>query len=161
MHYYGVTRPRRSTLRRRPAVFLSLAACLAIVLLLLAACGPTGPTWVDSGAAYTTKSLPGAYAKADISGLASTPAADTTQLRHDALVGLRRRGGAASDAADLITRTLPADSRGVPLYVERATIDGSPGLILVEAIGPSSAKLTTKRLWALSDKGAVLFVGTR
>ena len=148
-------------MRRSPAVSLSLAACAAIALLLLSACGPTGPTWVDSGATYTTQSLSGEYTKADIGNLAKTSATDTAKLRHDALVGLRRRGGTAADAADLITKTLPADSRGVPLYVERATVNGQPALILIEAIGPSSGMLTTKRLWALSHEGAVLFVGTR
>jgi len=147
-------------LRRRFSVSLSLLVFAAIAVLFLSACGPTGPTWVDAGATYTTKTLSAEYAKASLGDLAKNSTADTAKLRHDALVGLRRRGGSAADAADLITKTLPTDGHGVPLYVERATVDGVPSLILIEAIGPPSGKLTTKRLWALSDQGAVLFVGT-
>jgi hypothetical protein len=40
-------------------------------------------------------------------------------------------------------------------------VGGQSAYILVEVIGPGSGKLTTKRLWALSDAGAVLYVGTR
>jgi hypothetical protein len=140
---------------------LMLAASLTAALLLLVGCGPTGPTWVDEGASYTTKSLSTVYAKADISKLAAVSAADTTAQRHEALIGLRKRGGNASQAADVLTKQLSSDTRGVPVYVERAKIDGKDGLIMVEAIGPANGKLTTKRLWALSSAGAVLFVGTR
>jgi hypothetical protein len=45
--------------------------------------------------------------------------------------------------------------------VEKAKFDGTPALIIIEAIGPANGKLTTERLWALSKDGAVLFVGTR
>lgn len=148
-------------MRRNRAVTATIAACVALVALLLTACSPSGPTWVDSGASYTTQSLSALYSKVDLAPYANTSAADTTAQRHAALVGLRKRGGPASDAADLITKMLPADTRGVPLYVERAKIEGQEGLIVIEAIGPASGKLTTKRLWALSESGAVLFVGTR
>ena len=159
MHYYdGDTRPRRSTLRRDQALLLCIAALL---LSVTTACSPSGPAWVDSGATYTTKTLPSLMSKADISKYSGVSASDTTQLRHKALTDLRRRGGNASAAADLITKTLPSNSQGVPVYVERAKVGGQPSYILIEAIGPANGKLTTKRLWALSDAGAVLFVGTR
>jgi hypothetical protein len=148
-------------LRRSIAVSLPVALSLAGALLFLSACAPSGPTWVDSGATYTTPTLTAVYAKADISKLVGSSASDTKEQRHNALTGLRKHGGLASKAADLITKTLPPNSRGVPVYVERATIDGQHGLILVEAIGPPNGKLTTKQLWVLSDVGAVLFVGTR
>ena len=148
-------------MRRRPVAPLCICVCAATLLLLNTGCSPTGPTWVDSGAVYTTQTLPAAYAKADLGSLANTAVRDSARLRHDALVALRRRGGAASDAADLITKTLPTDNGAVPVYVEHATINGVAGLVIVEAMGPSSGNLSTKELWALSDKGAVLFVGTR
>jgi hypothetical protein len=130
-------------------------------LLMTTSCTPSGPTWVDSGASYTTKNVTSVLEKADISSLKDTSASDTSQLRHKALTDLRRRGGNASLAADLITKTLPANTRGVPVYVERASMNGQSAYLLVEAIGPANGNLTTKRLWVLSTAGAVLFVGTR
>lgn len=136
--------------------------CIAMLFVLAAtACSPSGPAWVDSGASYSTTTLPSIFAKVDISKYADVSAQDTTKLRHQALTDLRKRGSAASTAADLITKTLPPDSRGVPVYVERAAVGGQPAFVLVEAIGPANGKLTTRRLWALSESGAVLFVGTR
>jgi hypothetical protein len=148
-------------LRCNLAALRSTVALALATVFLLSGCSPAGPQWVDAGASYTAKTVSGIYAKVDISKLAGVSAADTTKKRHDALTELRKLGGGASDAADLITRTMPSDSRGVPMYVERATFDGKPALILVEAIGPAKGQLTTKRLWVLSDVGAVLFVGSR
>jgi hypothetical protein len=147
---------------RRNRALIGVAFSIAILALLITTgCTPSGPTWVDSGASYTTKNVSGVLDKVDISSLKDTSAGDTTQLRHKALTDLRRRGGNASLAADLITKTLPANTRGVPVYVERATMNGQSAYLLVEAIGPANGNLTTKRLWVLSSAGAVLFVGTR
>jgi hypothetical protein len=161
MHYYGDTRRWRSTLHGNRALIGVALSVAVLALLVTAGCAPSGPTWVDSGASYTTKSVSRVLEEADISKLADTSAADSTKLRHDALTSLRRRGGNASAAADLITKTLPANTRGVPVYVERASMNGQPAYLLVEAIGPEKGKLTMKRLWVLSTAGAVLFVGTR
>jgi len=141
-----------------PFRLIVLCAVLACAVALTG-CGPTGPTWVEKSGTYTTGSLSTLYSAADISKLASTSTSDATKLRHDALVGLRARGGEAAKAADVITKTLPASTPGVPVYVEKATVSGQPAVVVIEAIGPPNGKLTTKRLWALSDAGAVLFVG--
>jgi predicted small lipoprotein YifL len=138
------------------ALLVLLTAALA-----LSACGPQGPAYVDSGATYTKASVSSVLDKVDITKYAKQSAADVTTLRHDALTGLRRRGGDASKAADLLTATFGANTRGVPVYVEWASLDGQHALILVEAIGPAKGSLTTKRLWALSDSGDVLFVATK
>ena len=139
---------------------------LALLALLLAAnvlagCGPKGPEFVDSGTMYTKASLGTLLDKTDIAKYASQSAKDVSALRHDALTGLRRRGGEAAKAADLLTATFGAKTRGVPVYVEWADLDGQRALIMVEAIGPAGGSLTTKRLWALSPSGDVLFAGTR
>jgi hypothetical protein len=148
--------------RRCSPLWLPLALfALATAMLSLSGCGTQGPVWVEKTGTYTTQSLSALYSAADITKFASTPSADAVKLRHDALVGLRARGGGAAQAADLITKTLPATTPGVPVYVEKATVAGQPGLVVIEATGPATGKLTTKRLWALSDSGAVLFVGTR
>jgi hypothetical protein len=151
--------------RRLPHARL-MRVVLALALFTLSAfallgCGPKGPVWVEGGGTYTTESLVTLYSAADITKLASTSSSDASKLRHEALVGLRQRGGAAASAADLITKTLPATTAGVPVYVEKATVSGQPALVVIEATGPATGKLTTKRLWALSETGAVLFVGTR
>jgi len=147
--------------RCMPRLKLLLAAfvLIAVSAPALVGCGPTGPEWVESGGTYTTGSLATLYSKADISKLASQTPTDVAKLRHDALTGLRQRGSAAAAAADLITKTLPTDTRGVPVYVEQATVGGQPAVIVIEATGRANGPLSTKRLWAISDKGAVLFVG--
>jgi hypothetical protein len=146
----------RDRAARHSILVLAIAA-----LVLLGGCASSAPRWVDSGGAYTKTTVSSVLAKADISRFAGQSASDTAKARHDALTELRKRGGAASDAADLITKTLPADTRGIPAYVERATFDQQPAVILVEAIGPPQGKLTTKRLWVIGETGGVLFVGTR
>ena len=147
--------------RTNSFIVLFAAATLLAVSLAVSGCAPKGPTYVDAGASYSQSTLASVYALADTSKLASQSAADTTKLRHDALTGLRRQGGTAAAAADLMTKTFPPSTRGVPVYVERALFDGKQALVVVEAIGPATGKLTTKRLWVLSDSGSVLFVGTK
>ena len=144
-----------------PRTLALAVVALSIVAAVTSGCGSRGPSYVDSGASYSKASLSGLLDKTDITEYSSQSAADVATLRHDALTGLRRRGGEASKAADLITATFGAETRGVPVHVEWADLDGKRSLILVEAIGPSNGVLTTKRLWALSESGDVLFAATR
>lgn len=134
---------------------------LGIALLTIAGCGPSGPTWVDTGATYTTSSLPGVLGKADITKYKDQPVEKSAELRQQALGDLRTKGERAAAAADLITKTLPANSTGVPVYVEKANVGDQAAYILVEAIGPPGGRLTVKRVWALATTGAVLYVGSR
>lgn len=163
MHYYvSHTRGRRCVLRLKMVVqgMMTLVAVLALAAIV--GCGSSAsPKWVDADATYATSSLPGVFDKADISKYKDRPVAEAAELRHKALTALRLEGEDAARAADLITKTLPADSPGIPVYVERATVSGQPAYILVEAIGPTGGRLTVKRIWALADSGAVLWVGTR
>ena len=147
-------------LRRLHTLTIALVALL-LIAAVTSGCGSRGPSYVDSGASYSRASLGELLNRIDITAYSSQSAADVTKLRHDALTGLRRRGGEAAKAADLITATFGAETRGVPIHVEWADLDGKRALILVEAIGPSSGALTTKRLWALSESGDVLFAATR
>ena len=106
------------TVRPLHAPLRLIVLCVVLACAVaLAGCGPTGPTWVEKGGTYTTGSLATLYSAADISKLSSTSASDATKLRHAALVGLRKRGGDAAKAADVITKTLPASTPGVPVYV--------------------------------------------
>lgn len=90
-----------------------------------------------------------------------TEPGDVTQRRRDALADLRREGGTGNRAANLITRSFPPDTRGVPFYVERAEVGGEPAWLVIEAIGPSAGRLDDERLWVLTDDGGVLFSATR
>jgi hypothetical protein len=160
--YYGTdTRGWRCVLQLSVMVRALATAVSIMVLVTIVGCAPSGPAWVDSGATYTTSSLAGVFDKADISKFKDRPVSEAGDQRQKALTALRMKGKQASQAADLITKILPADSSGIPVYVERATVGGQSAYVLVEAIGPSGGKLSTKRMWALADNGAVLWVGTR
>jgi hypothetical protein len=97
----------------------------------------------------------------DASQFANTPSDQAADLRHKALTALRARGGRAVPVADMLTRTFSAETRGVPVYFERATYGGKPAVVMVEVAGPAKGKLAKKRLWVLDEQGGVLFVGGR
>jgi hypothetical protein len=117
--------------------------------------------FVDANTSYTEASVTKLAEGIDTSKLASTPSDQAAALRHEALTALRSRGGRAVPVADMLTRTFSADTRGVPVYFERATFDGKPAVVVVEAAGPEKGNLTTKRTWVLDENGGVLFVGAR
>lgn len=136
-------------------------ATLSIAVLALAAgCAPEGPVYVDQSSNYTMASVAEVLGRADASAYVGKPVSDAVELRHDALVSLRKRGGDAAAAADLITRTFPADTRSVPVYVERAAVDGTSALVVVEATGPKNGTLNAKRMWVFDDQGDVIFAST-
>ena len=129
---------------------------------LLCGCAKKGPTYVDAGTAHTkATALVVLVASRHLGRRSSRPTSDGAKLRHDALAALRRQGATASAVADLLTRTFPSDTRGVPVYVERATYDGEPAVLVVEATGPNSGSLNSRRLWVVGDDGDILFAGSR
>lgn len=141
-----------------------ILAALAIVALLGAVgCSDSGITFVDGTAQYSAAdvlALPSGL-DADAAALRDIPVSEAEQLRHEALVDLRGQGQAGADAATLITKTLPADTAAVPFYVEVATVDSEPAIIVVEAIGPQGSTLRDTRVWALALDGELLLSGTR
>lgn len=144
----------------RSARLIALVPTIAVVLLL-AACAAKGPVYVDDKGTYELSSTVSAFQKADVSTFAKTPTSEATRLRHDALAALRGDGKRASSASNLITEVFPSGTRSVPVYVERARVDGHDSLIIVEAYGPKSGTLQDKRLWVLNMRGDVLFSATR
>jgi hypothetical protein len=153
---------RRIPVRR--ANHIVLAGLLALALaasFALAGCADRGPTFVEHGASYSKATALKLLAGIDISKIAQRPTSDADKLRHTALAALRRNGPTAAAAADLLIKTMPTNARGVPVYVELGSFGATPATILVEATGPNSGKLSTKRLWALGADGTVLFVATR
>ena len=137
----------------------------AITTLLLTAglsgCGPEGPVWVDEGTAYTTRSVSTVLDTADTSRLVDRPTSDAPALRHSALTELRKDGAGAARVADLLTNTFEPNTRSVPVYVEQASVDGTAAVVVVEAAGPRSGKLSAKRLWVLSRNGDVILARSR
>ncbi|NTU71077.1 MAG: hypothetical protein HGB10_04575 [Coriobacteriia bacterium] len=140
---------------------LALTATALIIALAMTGCGVDGPTWADKGAVYDNDSALEVQSGVDTSALAEKPTADSAKLRHQALAALRRQGESASAAADLLTKTFPSDINGVPVYVERCTFSGAPAVLVVEATGPKDGKLSSTRLWVVSDTGEILFAGSR
>jgi len=145
--------------RKAPAIWLLLATVAFCGSLV--GCSGENPAFVDAGASYDSASALELPRSVDAGRLVDQPTSKAADLRHEALVALRKRGGAAADAAVLITRTFPAGSNSVPFYVESADFEGQPAWIIVEAIGRTDDNLTDKRVWVLSAKGDVLLAGTR
>lgn len=143
----------------RATLFVALA--VMVVFAPAWGCARKTPVFVDNGVAHTKATALVLLAQADISEVASRPTTDGTKLRHDALTALRSRSPAASAAADLLTRTFPSDTTGVPVYVEYGTYEGKPAVLVVEATGPSSGSLNSRRLWVVGDNGDILFAGSR
>jgi hypothetical protein len=152
---------RRFDVRGIPRAALGATLAAFVVLALLSGCSSKGPVYVDEGASYNADTALEALQKADASALATKATADGVKLRHDALAALRREGTNASAVADLLTRTFPSTTSGVPVYVERGTFNNTPAVIVVEATGPASGTLSSKRLWVLGENGDILFAGSR
>lgn len=140
---------------------IAMVAACALLLAVLGGCAPKGPTFVQVGSLYTTQTVTATFARAQTAELAAVSVDKAAQLRHAALVGLRSRGASGSATADLITSVLGSEPRAVPVYVELASVDGTPVVVVVEASGPSGGVLDHKRLWVLDDKGNVIFAGSR
>lgn len=143
-------------------------ACRAVALMalvmaaaLLPGCSPKGPTFVEQGSTYTTETVNAVYDHADVSKLANVSVDKSSALRHQALTSLRSRGTNGAAVADLVTKTLQAETRSVPVYVEIATVSGKHAVILVEAVGPPGGTLGRKRLWVFDEGGNVIYAGSR
>ena len=146
---------------RRPTRIVLLICAGLMIMTLPLGCAQKGPQYVDEGAVYSKTSVLKVLDEVDISELASSPSTDAPKLRHEALVALRSNSDSAAAVADLLSETFPASTRGVPVLIERAKVDGKPAIIIVEAAGPRGGKLSTKRLWALDEQGEVIVVGTK
>jgi hypothetical protein len=144
---------------------LTQTAVLAVAGLAIAAsvtgCGTSGPVYVESTTRYTDTSVDALFESAHQSELVGRPASDSSALRQHALAALRSEGDRGSAAADLITETFPADTRGVPAYVEWAEFEGTPSLLLMELTGPPGDPLDDVRLWVIDESGNVLYSEVR
>jgi glutathione S-transferase len=137
------------------------AVSLLAASMALAGCSGPEPTFVDDDGVYDSDSAVELLEQADSGTLAEEPAEKASELRHRYLTALRRQGGGAATAAELITRTFPAETDAVPFYVEWAQFGEQPAYIIVEALGRPGGALLDKRLWVIDEQGTVLLSGTR
>ena len=138
----------------------AVCALMLTVLINLPGCAPEGPAFVDANNSYDQTSITKLVESVDTTQLAGTPSAKSIDLRNEALTSLRSKGGRAVAVADLLTKTFSAETRGVPVYFERATFNGKAAVVVVEAAGPRDGNLTAKRVWVLDEQGAVLYMGS-
>lgn len=143
--------------------YRTMLAALAAILVVaaLAACAPQGPRFVDEGNTYTAENVTKLLDTADAGSAAGQPTGDAAKLRQAALVSLRKQGGEAAAAADVLTKVFASSTPGVPYYVEKATFDDSEVWVIAEVIGPKGDVLKDKRIWVISDAGEILYSGTR
>lgn len=129
--------------------------CMMVAALSLSGCSSKIVSFVDEGREFELQST--AEVLATVNAPRFSEEKSVSESRTEALTQLRDQGEQANQAADLITRTFPSDTRSVPFYVERATVDGKPAWLVIEAIGKAGAPLEDERLWVLDDEGSVLF----
>jgi hypothetical protein len=135
-----------------------LIVALLVAVIAVSGCRREAVSFVDLNAYYTTQQLQQTLGRTSTGDVASKARQDASRLRHQVLTQLRAQGTRASLAADLITRTFPTATPSVPVYVERATVDGVDALVIVEAWGGPGGRLSSKRLWALdANSGTILF----
>ena len=136
-------------MKRSPALLVALTA-LSLAASLLGGCDGPSVEFHASDKAYSSPQTRLVLERIDASGLSDRPTQKADALRTSALADLRSQGKAASEAADLITSTFPPKTKSVPVYVERATVDGKSSFIIIEAWGPAEGKLDSKRLWVIA-----------
>lgn len=150
--------PEESSVRRRRIRHVVIAIAVA---LALAGCADSSPVFVNDGSQYTAATVTSVFGLAEDGEPLGAATSEAPELRSQALVELRSKGGDAQAAADLVTRTFANSGAGVPVYVEKASFEGQEAFIVVEAIGPKSGKLMNLRVWVLDPEGKVLYSGVR
>lgn len=136
-------------------------ATVILVTVSLAGCARSGPAYAETANEYSAANVDVLFENARATDTEGQASSRSEELRHRALVDLRDQGPGASAAADLITDTFPVDTRGVPVYVERAAFGGAEAVFLLEAIGPQGGSLDDTRLWVISEAGEVLYSEVR
>lgn len=139
---------------------LALAAVI-LVTVNLAGCARSGPVYAETSNEYSAANVDVLFENARATDTESQASSQSEELRHRALVNLREQGAGASSAADLITETFPVDTRGVPVYVERAAFGDAEAVFVLEAIGPQGGSLDDTRLWVIDEAGEILYSEVR
>jgi hypothetical protein len=145
---------------RRTMMVLGL--CAAVAGVVLTGCSGPDVTFVSEGAEYTFEQLDALHtSQTPPSTIADEPVAAASELRREALVELRSRGGEAAEMAQFVTSALADTGRSVLYYGEAASVEGAPAGILLEAWGAQGGALDSTRLWVFDrGSGAVVYSST-
>lgn len=118
--------------------------------MLVSGCSRTGLVIEHAAATYT---MDQAVTLAPDAGLGSASGLDraaASARRQELLANLRRQGAEGTAVADMLTVGFPADYAGVPVLVRKATVDGTPSWIVVDAVPGKDDKLTRRRIWVFN-----------
>jgi hypothetical protein len=145
--------------RRTMIVVVVLVAVAGVVL---SGCSGPDVTFVSEGTEYTVEQVEALHAsQAPPSSIAGEPTAAASELRREALVELRSRGGEAAEMTEFVTSALADTGRSVLYYGEAASVEGAPAWILLEAWGAQGGTLDSTRLWVFDrESGAVVYSST-
>jgi len=135
--------------RARALGSVALAALVALAVLTPAAGCSRGPSarYVADGGAHTLADVERSAAGVSLGDAAAVKVEDAPRVRQQVLARLRSNGASAGQAADLMTREFPVETKAVPLHVEAATVDGKAVWIVVEAWADRTGDLKYRRLW--------------
>lgn len=136
-----------------------LVPIMLLSLLLVGCTRDSDITFVSRDRAFTAQELSTMAASLKPPSFENAPVADAPELRKSALASLRA-DDETSQLADLLTRTLPVDSRSVPYYAERATVNGRDAWIVVEVWGSAGGMLDKSRVWAFDAQTADVIVAS-
>lgn len=139
--------------------FPTMCAAVALAgLLIMSGCA--------QGARFEYSADAGSHSMAELGALAQSldrpdymgrPVSESEDMRHEALVSLRKQGADESELANLITEQFPADTRAVPFWGGKGAVDGRDAWIIAEAWGLQNGTLDKVRLWAFdSDSNEVI-----
>jgi hypothetical protein len=145
--------------RRTMIVVVVLVAVAGVVL---SGCSGPDVTFVSEGTEYTVEQVEALHAsQTPPTSIAGEPTTAASELRREALVELRSRGGEAAEMTDFVTGALADTGRSVLYYGEAASVEGAPAWILLEAWGAQGGTLDSTRLWVFDrESGAVVYSST-
>lgn len=129
---------------------IRLVTAIVLSALLLVACGQPTPLRVrfePNGAPLTGISAEKLAASTDIGPVAAVAVDKAPAVRAEMLKQLRADGPAGERAAQLLTTGFPTATASVPILVRDCSFEGTSAVIVVEAFGDATGKLTHRRLW--------------
>lgn len=138
---------------RRPVSMIPVVVALTLVMCLAHGCSERILQYRDSGRTLRLSEVADLARTTDLGRAGQSAADEAADLRTEALTELRSHGKEAQRLADALTAQLPADYRGVPVYVERASVDGRDCWIVVEArpAAGDGGTLSARRYWVFDS----------